>query len=455
MTKRPHPEDMDHVEVGVVYNRSELDIFTPPKELDPIDTSYDITVLPITSLDNQGEVTFIVPPTTDEWTDLAQSSLTIVVQVVNEDGTFLVDELKHEMLEGGIKGPKVEPEVSIPNIFFAALIRKMIIELDGVEIGAGSNSHFPQITLLKCILGHSNSYADRVLKHGIGWEIDLGSRYRRTMDVDRYNYIKGSRHLTLVGTLSNDLFNTDRLLPPNHTARIRLMRSTPEYALVRKTGSKKNFKIKWLEAQLTTKRIKLNERIHNSISRGLQSKSPVYLPFTKLESRTFEIPRGAHYHRAHGIFQGVLPERVLLIIQETEATGFGDYSCNPMVFPARDYDVSGIQFFVGDKAVLSEPYAPNWEDESYEREYQAVLKVMGITSNPNVSGSSLSYRWFGADYGVFAANIRGFDGKHNGMLSAEVRFSKGAPKTLAGMIIGEFKSCAIINEEGKIDKFDY
>ena len=455
MTKRPHPEDMDHVEVGVVYNRSELDLFTSPKELDPIDTSYDVSVLPITSLDNQGEVTFIIPPTTDEWTDLAQTTLAIVVQVVKEDGSYLEEELKHEVLEGGRKGPKVTPEVSIPNLFFAALIRKMIVELNGVEIGAGSHSHFPQISLIKCILNNSASYAERILKHGIGWDMDLGSQHRKTLDVARYDYIKGSRHLTLVATLNNDIFNTTRLIPPDITTRIRLERSTPEYALIRKEGLKQNFKIKWLQAQLTTKRIKLNDRVRTSISRGLNSKSPIYLPFTKLESRTFEIPQGAHYHRAHGIFQGVLPERVLLVILETEATGFGDYSCNPMVFPARDYNVSGIQFFVGDKAVLPEPYAPKWETGSYEKEFQALVKVMGINTNPAVGGTVLSYKWFGRDYGIFAANIRGHDGKNQGMVSVEVRFSKGAPKTLAGMIIGEFKSCAVINEEKKIETIDY
>ena len=120
-----------------------------------------------------------------------------------------------------------------------------------------------------------------------------------------------------------------------------------------------------------------------------------------------------------------------------------------MVFPARDYKVSGVQFFVGDKAVLSEPYSPDWSNESYEREFQGLMKVMNVTTNPAIDGSCVSYKWFGGDYGIFAAKIRGFEGRDTGMVSVEVTFSAGAPKTIAGFLIGEFRSVAIIDQQDK------
>ena len=191
---------MEPVDVGVVYNRSELDIFTPPKELDPIHSTYDVSFLPITSLDNQGEVAFIINSSPD-FTDFAQCTLTLVVQVTRADGSPIQSTIDYEMTEVNgkrQKGSAKSPEVSIPNAFLAALIRRMTVELNGVEIGAGSYSHFPQIMLLKTLLCHSDSYADNVLRHGMVWEKDLGSQFRSALDVGRFQFIKGSRELTLV-----------------------------------------------------------------------------------------------------------------------------------------------------------------------------------------------------------------------------------------------------------------
>ena len=318
---------MEPVDVGVVYNRSELDIFTPPKELDPIHSTYDVSFLPITSLDNQGEVAFIINSSPD-FTDFAQCTLTLVVQVTRADGSPIQSTIDYEMTEVNgkrQKGSAKSPEVSIPNAFLAALIRRMTVELNGVEIGAGSYSHFPQIMLLKTLLCHSDSYADNVLRHGMVWEKDLGSQFRSALDVGRFQFIKGSRELTLVATLNNDIFNTSRLLPPGINARVRIERSTPEYALIRSEESKHNYKIKWLDAKFTARRVKLHERVQSTIYRGLAANKPVYMPFTKLESKVFEIPAYSRYNRAHGIFQGLLPERVLLALVDTEAVGYGDY----------------------------------------------------------------------------------------------------------------------------------
>ena len=198
---------------GFVFNRSELDIYTPPKELDPIQSSMEESFLPNTTLDNYGEITFTIPGYQDEWIDLGQSSLSMIVQVVKANGEHIAPDVKREKLPDGKLGSSQEPDISIPNCFFGALIQRMTLTIDKQPIGAGSYAHFPQITLLKTLLTNSRPFADGVLSHGIVWEMDLGNEYREFLNIDRYAYIKGSRPLTLMSPLSNDLFNCSRLIP--------------------------------------------------------------------------------------------------------------------------------------------------------------------------------------------------------------------------------------------------
>ena len=153
------------------FARPEIeDLFTSPKLSDPVAFTREITVFPMSALENQGPLTWVIPRVEDEFTDLTQSRLKLVVKVERGNGDKLEkwreDGLK-PLSKDGSSEPN-HPEISIPCDFFDALIKRLTVEINGVAIG-GQNAHHPQSAFLKNLLSVSSDYADRVLKNSLVW----------------------------------------------------------------------------------------------------------------------------------------------------------------------------------------------------------------------------------------------------------------------------------------------
>ncbi len=257
----------------------------------------------------------------------------------------------------------------------------------------------------------------------------------------------------MIGRLSHDVFNSSRLLFPGNSLRIQLDRSSPEFALIRKEGVADNYKIHWLDARCTVTRVRVSEQISRETERQLRLGKQIYLPFTRTDCRAFEIPLRSRNYRANALFSGPLPDRVLLILQDTNAISSGEYSTNPVIFPAAKYKLCEVQFLVDERQVLPQPYRPEWTNKNFLYEYQSLLSVMNLDGS--LVGSSMDFNHFATDYGIFAANLRGFEGKERGNVSVQLAFSTGLQSAAAGLMICEYRSCVILDQDKNVSQSDY
>lgn len=129
----------------------------------------------------------------------------------------------------------------------------------------------------------------------------------------------------------------------------------------------------------------------------------------------------------------------------------GSYDNNPMIFPARDFNVSKVQFQVDGRNVLPEPYEMDWKNNIYEQPFHALMKTMGIDRGNAMGGSCINYTNFGEDYGIFATKIRGFEGKNVGSVSIEVFFNTGPQLNISALVFGEFRSVGIVHKDGTVE----
>jgi len=270
---------------------------------------------------------------------------------------------------------------------------------------------------------------------------------------ERFKFIAGSKELTMITQLSSDVFNCQRLLPPGNRMKIIVERQTSAYALIRKPETTTTYKVRWVRARIVATRVRVTEDVIRETNRMIGLGNPVFLPYSRTDARSFEIGVGLTYYRASALFSGSLPGKALLVLMDPNGLGSGGYDNNPMIFPAHSFGVSEVQFYVDDRAVLAKPYKPKWSIDSYLQEYQSLLKVMDLDRGDG--GSCMKYETFGKDYGIFAVNLRGFEGRDRGVVSVELRFEEGLKTSVAGLLIPEFRSCIMIDSDKNVSQNDY
>ncbi len=106
---------------------------------------------------------FQIPPS-DDFTDLADTELTLVVQVLKKDLTRI--ETYEETR--GEDGNSIPASVSVPNDFFDNLMKRVGLQINNTNVGS-SHYYHPQISVLKTILSYSDIVSGVNLKHGQVW----------------------------------------------------------------------------------------------------------------------------------------------------------------------------------------------------------------------------------------------------------------------------------------------
>ncbi len=451
--------DQEQLDPSFDITPSELDVFSSPKGRNQIISTREVYYTPLGSIDNDGVILFDIPESRDEFTDLMQFWLSIGIKVLEADGTKIPATANYATenlpTEGG-GAPKStkdrQPILSTANDIFDCLFKRIGLEVNSVSVGSNHAFH-PQISVIQKLLSHSEEVGKNHLKNAIGWFQDKGERLAEAVLTARYPFIAGSKDIKLMSRLTHDVFTTDRLLPPENRLKLRLERSSPEFWLIRSENSQKTFKVQWDSVRLSILRVKVAENVHQNIRNRFSSTNPYYLPYKRVDGRTFEVPRGSRYYRASNLFSGPLPERGMLVLTSPASLGNGKFSNNPVIFNASKTNISEVQFFVGERAVLPSPLQPKWAQGEWVAEYQQLLNVTGHAVNP--VGCCIDYDSFGNDYCIFAARFKGFEGYQDGNISIELQFSDGdTQEPISGLFIAEFSSCMLIDSDKNVSRLD-
>lgn len=170
MAKRSKLNQMDPLGNTTVFcNRNELDFFVSPKEEDPIIGFQDIIRRPMSSIENDGPLTFQIAANESLFTDLKETYLTVDVKVTKEDGSAIKKTyIKND--KGQITSSKLD--VSVPNDFFDCLFSKVSLFLNGVKVGS-EHSYHPQVAVLRILASYSEEVAHANLRNTIGWMVSI------------------------------------------------------------------------------------------------------------------------------------------------------------------------------------------------------------------------------------------------------------------------------------------
>ncbi len=117
---------------------------------------------------NDGPLIFDITASSDEFTNIAQTWLTMKVQVELSNGGKIPMTAESNANTGDDTSSL--PEVSIPNDFMDCLFRQIALEINSTRVGSDHYYH-PHISVLENLLSHSEDLANSNLKHAICWEV--------------------------------------------------------------------------------------------------------------------------------------------------------------------------------------------------------------------------------------------------------------------------------------------
>ena len=157
---------------------------------------------------------------------------------------------------------------------------------------------------------------------------------------ERHAHTRQSRSVTMEGRIHSDLFAQDRYILGAVPIKLkRSVRTRDPFCLVSSAESP-NFKVVIGECVFCARRVAVAPSVMMSHNQALQQTTAKY-PINRIDCKVVSVPRGNMSGNQPNIFQGILPNRI--VIGMVDADAFNDtYTKNPFNFKNYDTTTMGL-----------------------------------------------------------------------------------------------------------------
>ena len=151
----------------------------------------------------------------------------------------------------------------------------------------------------------------------------------------RNNLSKSSAFIDMVGPIYADVFQMPRYLLNEEDVHVKLFQNKNSFRLISSVPSKK-YKVVIIEVMLKAAMIGIHADILKSHACALED-TPALNPLLKTEVKTFAVGKGQYNVNLDYIFQGKIPNRLILGMVSADAYA-GDLTRNPFNFKYYNFD---------------------------------------------------------------------------------------------------------------------
>ena len=195
--------------------------------------------------------------------------------------------------------------------------------------------------------------------------------------VQRRKLILRSREFDFYIPVCSDIFQSDRLLHPSISMKLKLGRATEAFSLLH--GGDNKFKIDLQNLRLYGRFIQLGQSIVKQHQTLIDQKKPLVYPIKRTIMRTYNIPQGEmSIYVSNMFFGGDLPKSIIIGFVETEAY-HGSYKKNPWNF--KHFNLRSAILRVNGESCPADPIKPNFKKNLFMREYLEFYRNIGIDMN--------------------------------------------------------------------------
>lgn len=451
----------------------ELDHHAAPVQTEILDRDTQL-FRPVQAAPYTGKISFVVP--NQEYNcciDPANTILQVEVGIRKKDTSVLV------------KGKKVAP-INIP---LHSMFKNVTVAL-GRQVINESNETHPYISYIDTLLNSESDFL-QTQGHLMMWEKDDEESFSNTADEAttvtyaaasttdatkgvmtnpvvsntlgkrQLRWFKnrpkadGSKNLTyhpvkLMGRPTGPLFQQERYLPYGVDMRIDLDKADDEFVLM--NGEADDYKFTIEDIRLYVDYVKLGPTAFQAVRTA-----DVNLPVTRTSGVFHNIPIGTT-GKTFTLFTGQLPVRMVLGLVDGSAR-LGDKTKNPFCF--QDFGLSKLFVQRNRQTFPNIPYEPDFDKNSYEREYLALFEAIGIMNeNADVP---ITYDDFGDGFTLFCFNFTG-EGKNGmgdettqhiqntGQLTVNLGFKPATTTSIDLFVYAEFENTIIIDPNNNVDR---
>lgn len=272
--------------------KTELDLFAVPPTQNSVESGFIQCYRPVSALTNTSPIEFIVPASTEEYIDLAHTSLHIIARIIPV---------------------AANQNVAPVNNFLHSMFSQVDVFINQRNICPPS-SHYSYRSYIESLLNYGIEAKNTHLQNSMWYKDTAGHMDRLVADDDenvnsgyekRKALTANGRSFELFGQLHCDIFNQNKYMLNGVEIAIRLVKEKPQFCLMSPVDGA-TFEI--TEANLFVRKVRINPSILVALARTL-SVCPSRYPITRVEIKTVTIPAGIQSKTVDNLFIGQLPKR--------------------------------------------------------------------------------------------------------------------------------------------------
>ena len=428
--------------------KSEFEYFLPEPIVTQIERSFYREYTPISALQHQTPIEFVVPGTDQIYLDLSRS--------------FIYLKGKITSAAGGDNAADVE--IGPINNPLHSIFSNVDIELGGKLI-SDPNGLYPYRAYIETLLSYSKEAQESLLQTAI-WSKDTPGKMAVKVSVGggatntglkaRTVFFSTSAEAEMTGRLHADIFHQPKAIPQNTSLKVKLTPSKDSFMLmsgadVTQQAPQVQYRFVITDARLFIRSIQVSDAAVLA-HEGVAAKSNMRFPIRRVTMKTLAIPQGQSSILHDKIYLGQLPRR-LLIGMVADSAMSGHYQQNPFDF--QHFDLNHIGLFVNGEMVPSRPYQPNFTTGHYLRDYMSLFQgtdTMFSNRTMNIARTD-----FAAGYALWLFDLSNDIGANNcfaiprtGSVRLELKFSKATTATINVICYAEYDAVIEIDKHRNV-----
>jgi hypothetical protein len=388
---------------------------------------------PITAITSSDTIEFLCAANSGVYTDLASSFLHVKAKIT---------------AAGGNVGADIY--VAPVNLWMHALFSQVEVFLNN-KLVTPSSTAYPYRAYIETVLNFSKDAKDSHLTSALFYKDTAGKMDAvnpLALDADANMGLKkrrahtwASRSVVMEGRIHSDLFAQDRYILGAVPIEIKLVRSRNPFCIV-PSAENPNFKVVIEECMFRVRRVNVSHSVMMSHSQSLQHFTAKY-PINRIDCKIASVPRGYVSGNQPNIFQGALPNRIVIGMVDADAFN-GTYTKNPFNF--KNYDITTMGLTVNGENLPGKPLQLNFGAES---NYISAFQILYVGTHKMFEnqGNGITREEYSNGYTLFVFDLTPdlCLGDHvqpikNGNVSIECQFGTPLETAINSVVLGEFQS---------------
>ena len=342
---------------------------------------------PTTSLTSGGPIEFFVPGSTDEYIDLSDINLEVIVKLTK--------------VKAGVSSAVVDADkVAFINQPISSLFQDVFMSIGDKQVEGGQHA-YPYNGYLSSLLQFHPS-AKKTHMQAWGWNEDEpekmndenneGFKFRSKASTD-------AKQWQLYGPLFLNMTRQSRYLLPQTDLTFKLLRSKAAFVIHQLAKPTSEFKIDFVKCTLWVRRVKVNNSVIAGHSSGLEKHNAIY-PVQHVDLKTFTITSGTHSTVRDRLYMSHCPKLLVVGLLDHEAFN-GKLELNPFNF--EHFNLNKIAIYRDGELIPGQSFTPNFSDKQYARTYANTMSSLNLFNTDDSNGLTMEH--FENGYNLYVFNL--------------------------------------------------